>query len=82
VVVRACGVVPVPLVAVVARSVGRMSRGRAMCWIVVGGWCVGSEDCGGALGAVVGASVNGDIGTVRGPGFEIQGLPGRGKKVE
>jgi len=50
--------------------------------IVVSGWSVGSEDCSCALGAVVGASVDGDIGTVRGPGFEIQGLPGRGKKVE
>ena len=49
---------------------------------MLGGWSVGSEDRGGALGAVVGASVDGDIGTVRGPGFEIQGLPGRGKKVE
>jgi len=53
-----------------------------MCWIVLSGWSIGSEDCGGALGAVVGASVNGDIGTVRGPGFEVQGLPGRGKEVE
>jgi len=50
--------------------------------IVVSGWSIGSEDCSCALGAVVGAGVDGDIGAGRGPGFEIQGLPGRGKKVE